>query len=121
MTTQPPNADPTLWELHRALQQLREDQSDGIKQLRDDLRGDLAAMSQRFDQTVTKDVYQADQRLVHEKIRAVEDAQEAAARQRVADQQQAAGTRKWLVSAFVAPFLLGLVQLWLTSKIGSGP
>ncbi|REE61452.1 hypothetical protein BX257_4030 [Streptomyces sp. 3212.3] len=121
VTTQPPNADPTLWELHRALQQLREDQSDGIKQLRDDLRGDLAAMSQRFDQTVTKDVYQADQRLVHEKIRAVEDAQEAAARQRVADQQQAAGTRKWLVSAFVAPFLLGLVQLWLTSKIGSGP
>jgi hypothetical protein len=118
---QPPSAEPTLWELHRALQQLREDQSDGIKQLRDDLRGDLAAMSARFEQAVTKDVYQADQRLVNQRLRAVEDAQQAAARQRDTDQQQQANTRKWLVSAFVAPFLLTLVQLWLASKISSGP
>ncbi|MGW3246589.1 hypothetical protein [Streptomyces sp. NPDC001070] len=116
-----PSAEPTLWELHRALQQLREDQSDGIKQLRDDLRGDLAAMSTRFDQTVTKDVYQADQRLVNQRIQAVEEGQAAAVRQRESDQQQAANTRKWLVAVFVAPFLLGLVQLWLTSRIGAGP
>nr|WTB35204.1 hypothetical protein OG781_42240 [Streptomyces sp. NBC_00830] len=119
--TQPPNADPTLWELHRTLQQLREDQSDGIKQLRDDLRGDLATMSQRFEQMVTKDVYQADQRLVNQRIQAVEDAQEAAVRQRESDQQQAANTRRWLVAVFVAPLLLGLVQLWFTSRIGAGP
>jgi hypothetical protein len=52
--SQPPSAEPTLWELHRALQQWREDQSDSIKSLRDDLRGDLAALSARFEQTVTR-------------------------------------------------------------------
>lgn len=119
--SQPPSAEPTLWELHRALQQLREDQSDGIKQLRDDLRGDLAAMSTRFEQTVTKDVYQADQRLVNQRIKAVEDGQQATVRARESDRQQAANTRKWLASAFAAPFLLMLLQLWLTSKIGAGP
>jgi hypothetical protein len=119
--TQPPSAEPTLWELHRALQQLREDQSDGIKQLRDDLRGDLAAMSTRFEQMVTKDVYQADQRLVNQRIVAMEEAQAAAVRARERDQQQAASTRRWLVSAFVGPLLLMLVQLWLSTKIGASP
>ncbi|WP_330306250.1 MULTISPECIES: hypothetical protein [unclassified Streptomyces] len=119
--TQPPNADPTLWELHRALQQLRQDQSDGIKSLRDDLRGDLAAMSARFEEMVTKEVYQADQRLVNQRLGAIEEAQRDAARARESDQQQAANTRKWLVSAFVAPVLIGLLQLWLSSRIGAGP
>jgi len=119
--TQPPSAEPTLWELHRALQQLRQDQSDGIKQLRDDLRGDLAAMSARFEETVTKEVYQADQRLVNQRLRAIEETQQAAARARETDQQQATNTRKWLVSAFIAPLLLGLLQLWLSSKLGAGP
>lgn len=118
--TQPPSAEPTLWELHRALQQWREDQSDSIKSLRDDLRGDFAALSARFEQTVTKDVYQADQRLVVQRLRSVEEAQEAAARQRERDQQQQANTRKWVVSAFVAPLILGLLQLWLASRLGAG-
>ncbi|MFD3456837.1 hypothetical protein ACFWVC_32260 [Streptomyces sp. NPDC058691] len=119
--TQPPSAEPTLWELHRALQQMREDQNDGIKQLRDDLRADLAGMNTRFEQMVTKDVYQADQRLVHQRLVAIEEAQAAAVRQRESDQQQAVNTRKWLVAVFVAPFLLGLVQLWVTSRLGAGP
>ncbi|MGW1801664.1 hypothetical protein ACWCQN_38550 [Streptomyces sp. NPDC001984] len=119
--TQPPNADPTLWELHRTLQQLREDQSAGIKALRDDLRADLAAMSARFEEMVTKEVYQADQRLVNQRLGAIEEAQRDAARAREADQQQAANTRKWLVSAFIAPLVIGLLQLWLASRIGAGP
>ncbi|MEU6318084.1 hypothetical protein [Streptomyces sp. NPDC047009] len=120
--TQPPSAEsPTLWELHRTLQQLRQDQSDGIKSLRDDLRADLAAMSARFEEMVTKEVYQADQRLVNQRLGAIEEAQRNAARARESDQQQAASTRKWLVSAFVAPVLIGLLQLWLASRIGAGP
>jgi hypothetical protein len=119
--TQPPSAEPTLWELHRALQQMREDQNDGIKQLRDDLRGDLAAMNARFEETVTKEVYQADQRLVNQRLGAIEEAQRAAVRARETDQQQAANTRKWLVSAFIAPLLIGLGQLWLSAKLGAGP
>ncbi|MFE2578855.1 hypothetical protein [Streptomyces sp. NPDC059378] len=119
--TQPPSADPTLWELHRVLQQLREDQIHGIQQLREDLRGDLAAMNARFEETVSKEVYQADQRLVNQRLAAVEEAQRTAARARETDQQQAANTRKWLVSAFVTPLLIGLLQLWLSSKIGASP
>ncbi|MFF4504843.1 hypothetical protein [Streptomyces sp. NPDC001401] len=119
--TQPPSAEPTLWELHRALQQMREDQNDGIKQLRDDLRGDLAAMNARFEETVTKEVYQADQRLVNQRLQGLEEAQRAAVRAREADQQQAANTRKWVVSAFIAPLLVALLQLWLTSKVGASP
>ncbi|WP_405526803.1 hypothetical protein OG426_30500 [Streptomyces canus] len=119
--TQPPSAEPTLWELHRALQQLRQDQSDGMKSLRDDLRGDLATMSARFEETVTKEVYQADQRLVNQRLGATEEAQRAAARARETDQQQAANTRKWLLSAFIAPLLIGLAQLWLSAKFGAGP
>ncbi|MFJ3248446.1 hypothetical protein [Streptomyces sp. NPDC086782] len=119
--TQPPSAEPTLWELHRTLQLLREDQSDGIKQLRDDLRGDLAAMSARFEETVTKEVYQADQRLVAQRLKALEDGHKAAVQARDTDRQHASATRKWVVSAFVAPLLLMLVQLWLTSKQGGGP
>lgn len=119
--SQPPSAEPTLWELHRALQQLRADQSDGIKQLRDDLRGDLAALSSRFEQAVTKDVYQADQRLVHQRLEAVEAEQEEATRLRERDQQQQANTRKWVVSALVAPLIVALLQLWLASRLGAGP
>ncbi|GHE80107.1 hypothetical protein GCM10014715_39340 [Streptomyces spiralis] len=119
--TQPPSAEPTLWELHRALQQLREDQNSGIQQLRDDLRGDLAAMNARFEETVSKEVYQADQRLVNTRLATMEEAQRTAARVRESDQQQAASTRKWLISAFVAPLLVALLQLWLTSKVGASP
>lgn len=119
--TQPPSADPTLWELHRALLQLREDQNSGIQQLRDDLRADLAAMNARFEETVSKEVYLADQRLVNQRLIAMEEAQRTAVRARESDQQQAANTRKWLVSAFIAPLLISLVQLWLTSKVGASP
>lgn len=59
-------------------------------------------MSTRFEQTVTKDVYQADQHLIIQCLEALETAQAAAARQREADLQQAANTRKWMV-ATLAP------------------
>ncbi|MFF3516127.1 hypothetical protein [Streptomyces sp. NPDC002573] len=119
--TQPPSADPTLWELHRTLEQLRKDQSDGMKSLRDDLRADLAAMSARFEEMVTKEVYQADQRLVNQRLLAIEEVQREAARAREADQLQAANTRKWLVAVFIAPLLIGVLQLWLSARLGAGP
>lgn len=108
--TQPPSAEPTLWELHRALQQLREDQGDGLRQLRDDLRSGIAVLADRLEQVVTKGVYQADQRLVNQRLEALEEEQKARA-----------GNRKWLVSAFIAPLLLVIVQLWLASRVGAGP
>ncbi|MDJ0383171.1 hypothetical protein [Streptomyces sp. G-G2] len=112
----PPSAEPTLWELHRAVSQLRED-----------LRGDLAHLAARLDQVVTQDVYRADQRATEQRIGQVEAAlaglrgehdqiTERGDQQRREDQAQAAATRRLVVSSFVAPLLLIAVQLWLVSR-----
>ncbi|MHA7956323.1 hypothetical protein ACX9I7_01005 [Streptomyces sp. L500] len=116
MSVPPPGAEPTLWELHRAVSQLRED-----------LRGDLAQLAARLDQVVTEDVYRADQRAVEQRIGQVEaglshlrgdheQMVERAAQQRTEDQTQAAATRRLVLSSFVAPLLVMVVQLWLASK-----
>ncbi|MFF0740530.1 hypothetical protein ACFYVL_09015 [Streptomyces sp. NPDC004111] len=109
----PPSAEPTLWELHRAVSQLRED-----------LRGDLAQLAARLDQVVTQDVYRADQRATEQRIGQVEaglaglrsehdQSTERGELQRRED--QAAATRRLVISSFVAPLLLMALQLWLLS------
>lgn len=116
----PPSAEPTLWELHRAVSQLRED-----------LRGDLAQLAARLDQVVTQDVYRADQRAVDQRISQVEaglsglrgehdQSLERAEQQRREDQAQAAATRRLVISSFVAPLLLMALQLWIVSR-GASP
>ena len=116
----PPSAEPTLWELHRAVSQLRED-----------LRGDLAQLAARLDQVVTQDVYRADQRAVDQRISQIESGLaglrgehdqglERAEQQHREDQAQAAATRRLVLSSFVAPLLLMAVQLWVVSR-GSTP
>ncbi|WP_411121716.1 hypothetical protein [Streptomyces sp. x-19] len=116
----PPGAEPTLWELHRAVSQLRED-----------LRGDLAQLAARLDQVVTEDVYRADQRAVDRRISQIEaglsglrgehdQATERAQQQRREDQAQAAATRRLVVSSFVSPLGLMALQLWLASR-GAAP
>ncbi|TWE16961.1 hypothetical protein [Kitasatospora atroaurantiaca] len=116
----PPTAEPTLWELQRALTQLREDQRDGIAQLKDDLRADLQALAVRLEQVVTKDVYQSDQRLLVQRIEVVERDLEAEARARADAEAKAAVTRRWLIGVFVAPIVVAALQLWLLSR-GNGP
>lgn len=112
----PPSAEPTLWELHRAVSQLRED-----------LRGDLVHLAARLDQVVTQDVYRADQRATEQRIGAVEAAlaglrgehdqvAERTEQQRREDQAQAAATRRLVLSSFVAPLLLMVLQLWLVTQ-----
>ncbi|MGG2460540.1 hypothetical protein ACO0M4_12075 [Streptomyces sp. RGM 3693] len=110
-----PSAEPTLWELHRAVSQLRED-----------LRGDLAQLAARLDQVVTQDVYRADQRATEQRIGQLESSvadlrgeQEQAAgrweQQRREDQRQADAMRRLVLSSFVSPLLIMVVQLWLLS------
>ncbi|WP_424216985.1 hypothetical protein ACN20G_33365 (plasmid) [Streptomyces sp. BI20] len=112
----PPSAEPTLWELHRAVQQLRED-----------LRGDLAHLAARLDHVVTQDVYRADQRAVEQRIGQVEaglaalrgehdQAQDRGEALRREDVTQAAATRRLVISAFVAPLVLMVAQMWLMSR-----
>ncbi|MEV0370619.1 hypothetical protein AB0I10_12435 [Streptomyces sp. NPDC050636] len=114
--TVPPSAEPTLWELHRAVSQLRED-----------LRGDLAQLAARLDHVVTEDVYRADQRAIEQRIGQVEaglaglrgeheQLAERTAQQRREDQDQAAATRRLVISSFVSPLLVMTVQLWLASR-----
>ncbi|EST27387.1 hypothetical protein ACWDBP_44380 [Streptomyces sp. NPDC001233] len=116
----PPSAEPTLWELHRAVSQLRED-----------LRGDLARLAARLDHVVTEDVYRADQRAFDQRISQIEaglaglrdehdQATERAEQQRREDQAQAAATRRLVLSSFVSPLLLMTLQLWLASR-GAAP
>ncbi|MCZ1001194.1 hypothetical protein O1M63_29075 [Streptomyces mirabilis] len=118
--TQPPSAEPTLWELHRAMAQLREDQRGGIAQLRDDLRADLAALAARLDQVVTEEVYRADQRTVLQRLETLERDLTAAQRQREDDQAQQTTNRRLIISAFVAPLVVYALQLWQASR-GASP
>ncbi len=117
----PPGAEPTLWELHRAVSQLRED-----------LRGDLAHLAARLDQVVTHDVYQADQRATLQRIDQLETSlttlrteheqyTERVDRQRREDAAHAAATRRLVISAFIAPLIMLLLQLWLASRGTSPP
>ncbi|WP_449475288.1 hypothetical protein [Streptomyces abikoensis] len=98
-----------------------------MSQLREDLRGDIAQLAARLDQVVTEDVYRADQRAVEQRIGQVEaglshlrgdheQMTERVAQQRSEDQAQAAATRRLVVSSFVAPLLVMIAQLWLTSQ-----
>ncbi|MFB7424751.1 hypothetical protein ACFC0K_15910 [Streptomyces hydrogenans] len=112
----PPGAEPTLWELHRAVAQLREDQRDDLAQLRDDLRGDIAALANRLTEVVTVDVYRADQRNVVQRIDSLERELEEVKRERTQDREQATTTRRLIVSAFIAPLLLTLLQLVLAAR-----
>lgn len=99
MTAPTPN-DPTLWELHRALQQLRED-----------LRSDFAAFASQLEKMVTKDVYQADQRAVKQRLDLLERQQDAEAAERTTN-------RRLAITAFVAPVLVAIVTAWLTARGG---
>ncbi|MFB8204504.1 hypothetical protein [Kitasatospora purpeofusca] len=109
----PPTAEPTLWELQRAILQMREDQRDGIAGLRENLRADLQVLACRIEQAVTKDVYLLDQRLL-----VVERDLAAEVRARREAEEAAATLRRWLIGAFVAPVVVAAVQLWLLSKGG---
>ncbi|MEV7936595.1 hypothetical protein AB0O82_10670 [Kitasatospora sp. NPDC088264] len=115
----PPTAEPTLWELQRALIQLREDQREHLVGLRDDLRADLQVLAGRIEQAVTKDVYLADQRLVDQRLAVVERDLAAEVRARESAEAATATARRWLVGAFVAPLVVAAIQLWLASKGGS--
>ncbi|TQF05574.1 hypothetical protein E6W39_29260 [Kitasatospora acidiphila] len=115
-----PTSEPTLWELQRALSQIRQDQRDGMVQLRDDLRADIALLTNRLEQVVTKDVYQADQRATAQRIEVLERDLRAEIQDREDDQAKAAAARRWLVGAFIAPIAVTVMQIWLMSK-GTSP
>lgn len=114
--TLPPGGEPTLWELHRAMAQLRADQREGMAQLRDDLRGDLAALAARLDHVVTEDVYRADQRTVTQRLDTLERDLTAVTRGREEDQARQTANRRWVISAFVAPPVIYIFQLWATAR-----
>ncbi|MGY0466327.1 hypothetical protein ACW14Y_39595 [Kitasatospora sp. cg17-2] len=114
----PPTAEPTLWELQRAILQIREDQRDGIAGLRENLRADLQVLAGRIEQAVTKDVYLSDQRLTEQRLGVLERDLAAEVRARAAAEDSAAAARRWLIGAFVAPLVVAAVQLWMLSKGG---
>ncbi|MER5642041.1 hypothetical protein ABT095_34530 [Kitasatospora sp. NPDC002227] len=118
--TVPPSSEPTLWELQRGLERMREDQRDAITALRDDLRGELRDLAVRFDQVVTKDVYLADRRVLEQRVSVVERDLAAETHLREETEARAVVQRRWAVGAFVAPLAVAAVQVWLISK-GAAP
>jgi hypothetical protein len=99
--------------------QLRADQREGIAQLRDDLRGDLASLAARLDHVVTEDVYLADQRAVTQRLDTLERDLTVVSRGREEDQARQIATRRWVISAFVAPPAIYVFQLWAMSRGGT--
>ncbi|WP_411142309.1 hypothetical protein [Streptomyces sp. x-80] len=116
MSIPPPGAEPTLWELHRAVVRLREDQRDDLAQLREDLRSDIAALASRLNQVVTVEVYRADQRNLSQRIDTLERELEAVKAERDQDREQTSTNRRLILSAFIAPVLLTVLQLVLAAR-----
>lgn len=102
-----PTQDPTPWELLRAIQQLR-----------DDLRGDFAALTSRMEQTVTKDVYAADQRSIGLRIDVLEGELRDLKQQREDEQHEGRTNRRLAVSALIAPIVVALVVAALLATLG---
>ncbi|MEW1700367.1 hypothetical protein [Streptomyces sp. NPDC091278] len=103
-----PGQDPTTWELLRAMQQMR-----------DDLRGDLAAFAARLAEMVTKDAYAADQRAASARLQALEEDLAEVKRAREQDAVDARTVRRLAISAIVAPIIVGLVTSWLVARLVS--
>ncbi|MFI9149464.1 hypothetical protein [Streptomyces sp. NPDC053367] len=105
--TEPAGQDPTPWELLRAM-----------RQMRDDLRADFAALGARLAEMVTKIQYEADRRADELRIKSVEDDVAALQREREAERQEARAVRRLAVTALVAPILVGVIVAITTSRIG---
>lgn len=112
--------EPTLGEVVRRLEAVHQD-------LKDDFR-DVAG---RLDSKVSMERYQLEQqaslareRLLMDRLRAIEDAREKETQDRQAAEQRAAerraADRRLIFSALVAPVLMLLLTLYLGSKPGGG-
>lgn len=101
--------EPTPWELHR-----------NVEALRRTIEAGFAGLNARLDRVVSNELFQAYQQSVRREFddQAAELAEMKAERE--AEKKQRAADRKMVITAimtsFVSPVVLLLVQLWLTSK-----
>lgn len=105
--TEPQGQDPTPWELLRAM-----------RQMRDDLRADFAALGSRLAEMVTKIQYEADRRTDELRIKAIEDDIAQIQREREAERQDARGVRRLALTALIAPIAVGVIVAIVTGKLG---
>ncbi|GGO59421.1 hypothetical protein [Streptomyces lasiicapitis] len=93
-----PNQDPTLWELLRAMQQMR-----------DDLRADFAELGTRLAEMVTKIQYDADRRTDEIRIKSLEGDVADLGRAAEAEREAARGARRLALIALVAPVVVAIL------------
>lgn len=111
--------DPTLGEVMRRLEDVRQD-----------LKEDMRELGTRLDSKVSMERYQLEQlardetiKLLTERIKGIEEARDQEARahrdaeQRIADRR--AGDRRLIFTALVAPVLLLLLTVYLSAR-GAG-
>jgi hypothetical protein len=106
-------SEPTPGEVDRALQQLRTDVREDIRDLASALRDGLAGINSRLDKTPSLDVYQVDKLRaeerhgdLRERIKGLEDERVATARTRTTE-------RRWVIGAVILPIGVALTDLWL--------
>ncbi|MFI6595010.1 hypothetical protein ACIBHX_02110 [Nonomuraea sp. NPDC050536] len=101
--------EPTPWELHRTVEALRRTVEAGFNSL-----------NSRLDRVVTNDLFQAYQASVQRQFDDHEREIAALKAERDADKSQRTNDRKLIITAvftaFIAPLVLLLIQLWLNSK-----
>lgn len=101
--------EPTPWELHRSMQDLRRSVESGF-----------ASLNARLDRVVSNELFQAYQQTVQRQFDDHEREIASMRAERETEKTQRASDRKLIVTAvftaFIAPLVLLLVQLWLTSK-----
>lgn len=112
--------EPTPWELHRSMEALRRS-----------VEGGFNSLNSRLDRVVSNELFQAYQANVQRQfddlkrelgdLKTEHDTEIAGIRaERETEKSQRASDRKLIVTAvftaFIAPLVLLLVQLWLTSK-----
>lgn len=81
------------------------------------LTGSIQELRQEL---VRKDVYQSDQRGIDSRFHAIEVGIAGVAAQQEKQEERRAADRRLILAAFVAPFLLGILMLYITAQVG-GP
>jgi hypothetical protein len=100
--------EPSLGELGRLIQALR-----------DDVRDDMAQINVRLDRLVSADVYAVEKAAMNKEISDIAKVVDNLQAQRQADADRVTQTRRWLVASVLIP-LLGLILPVVLFMAGGG-
>lgn len=107
MTASPGSDGPSIGEVSRLVQQMREDNRAGFVQV-----------NKRLDDLVSKEVHDLATKALSDRIEQVRRDSEDVERRQAKQEEQRAADRRLVITAFLAPFVMLLVTLYVTAQIG---